>query len=128
MKKGKSAQGKRAKIKGREFERMVIQAICEVTGLEYGKDIRRRYSGEEGDDSIILSRKAMKIFPFSIESKNRKAWSVYKWWEQAKGNTPEDCMTALVMHKHGSNENLVMIDFDVFLKFVEMVVEELDDK
>ena len=105
--------------KGSQYERDVLQKTCEKLGLEYGKDLRRKYSREKGCDIVWLSPLGLQKFPFSFEAKNRKTLSINAWWKKlVDEDTVADLTPLLVFHLHGSNENLVTLRYEDFLNLV----------
>jgi hypothetical protein len=71
--------------------------------------------GQPGED-IQLSSRARDLFPYSIESKNLKRVSVYKYYRQAQGHGDSE---PLVVIKQDRSEPLVLISLDHFLNLIE---------
>jgi len=81
--------------------------------------------GQRGPD-VILSVKARKLFPFTVECKNQKRWSLLEWIEQAKANCYPDTDWLLVMKRSGRKkeertEEVVVLDAKVFFALLGRV-------
>lgn len=112
--------GKRSRQKGGQFEIDTLKQICRALGLEYGRDLRRKYSREKGCDVVWLSPKGMQKFPFSFEAKNRATLSVYKWWDKlVKEDLVEGTTPLLVFHRQGTSEDFVVLNLDKFLEILK---------
>lgn len=104
-----------AKAKGRLLQQQVRDKILEMyPDLELDTDVRSAIMGETGED-IKLSSKARKVFPYSVECKSLKAVGVYKFYDQAKANTPKG-VQPLVVVKQNRRKPLVVLDLDYFME------------
>lgn len=99
-----------AKNKGARLQKMVAEAISELTGIATGKDemIASREMGQSGTD-IRLIGQARKEFPFAVECKNCETWSINKWIEQAKSNEEKNMQWLLIV-KCNQLQPYVIID------------------
>jgi len=76
-----------AKAKGRRLQQWV-RDILRLYGKEVGledDDIKSTSMGASGED-VQLSPRARSYYPISIECKSRKAFAVYKDYDQAISN------------------------------------------
>lgn len=63
----------------------------------------------------MLSPAARRHFPFSIECKSRKAFALYKDYDQAVENCPEGSEPILVV-KANRRKPMVIVDAEYFFK------------
>ena len=107
------------KGKGRELQKLIAEKISHVTGLLCGKDedIESRPMGQSGTD-IRLSRKARKLFPYSVECKRCEKWDVPGFIRQAKKNILKGTHWLLFMRK-SKEKAVVVLDADVFFNLLE---------
>ena len=110
--------------KGTKYELEIVHKICDALGLAYGKDLKRRPRGEKGDDIVHLSLRGFKKFPFSIESKDRRNWSINTWWDKLIEDRDEDLVPALVLHRHQTKVDYVILTLDDFLELVLKTMED----
>lgn len=107
------------KGKGRGLQKFVAEEISKLTGIPCGKDeeITSREMGQCGTD-IRLSKRVLRLFPFSVECKNCESWSLPAWISQAKRNQLPDTDWLLVITKNG-HEEIVIIDAKVFFSILK---------
>lgn len=107
-----------AKAKGRRLQKWVRDVLLRLgkpAGLQID-DVRSTSMGNGGED-IQLSPAARVLFPFQIECKNKKSYSVYKDYKQAAlhGNH-----TPVLVIKQDNDKPLVVVDatwfFEEFLR------------
>ena len=72
-----SKTGKKSRDKGHGFERTIAKELREILGLEMKDIFRTPLSGghpgmRAGD--LMLSKKAQRLFPWSVECKHYKGW------------------------------------------------------
>lgn len=83
-----------AKAKGRKLQQAVRDLLLSNAPELEPDDIRSTSMGASGED-LLLSPAARKVFPFSIECKNRENINIWASLEQAasnaKNNTPLLC-------------------------------------
>lgn len=113
------------RVKGHNYERDTIKEFCDNLGLVYGKDLKRRPSREDGNDCMHLSRRSFDEFPFSVECKDRRTWSLTSWWKKLIGENTEDWQIPIVCARHyGTKEDFVLIrrrDFAIILGILKAV-------
>jgi hypothetical protein len=102
-----------AKAKGRKFQQWVRDAILyEFSTFLYFDDVRSTSMGAGGED-ILLSPRARRMFPYSIECKHRAAIAVYKDYEQASANAGEH--EPVVFIKQNGSKPLAIVDAKYFI-------------
>lgn len=71
--------GKHSRNKGNAFERKVAADICKAAGVLREECYRRPLSGGHpiaGPSDLVLSNALLKRFPFSVEAKHHKGWTL----------------------------------------------------
>ena len=106
-----------AKAKGRKHQQWVRDLIYRLWPTLKDGDVESRSMGAGGED-IMLSPKARKLVPVSIECKSRKSFAVYKDYEQAEANAPEGSEPIVVI-KQNRNKPLVLVDAEYFFKLLK---------
>ena len=117
-----------AKAKGRKLQKFVMDLIVDfVPGVERGDAISRSMGC--GGVDIILSPKAQKLFPFSIECKNTKAFPGLRTLKQAEANCYEGTLPCFVWHPHGYKMEGSVISFRCrdFVKFWGEQIQEIEN-
>ena len=102
-----------AKEKGRRLQKYVRDKILAAFPSLEEDDVRSTAMGQGGED-IQLSPAARKLFPYSVECKNKANWAVYGPYEQAVGNCPKGCEPLLII-KGDRKKPLVLVDLDFFM-------------
>jgi hypothetical protein len=105
-----------AKSKGRLLQKHVAKLLSEVFGWEDG-DAESRPMGSAGID-IMMSPKARRDFPFSIECKNTKTFPSLGALRQSQDNNKPGTLSAVVWKPPRKNETESIIYFDLG-EFVE---------
>lgn len=77
--------------------------------------------GASGTD-ILLSAKALEVFPFSIECKCQEKLNLWDAWEQTKENSTPDQFPLLIVRKNHT-EALAIVDAEFFFRFVAEAVK-----
>lgn len=103
------------KSKGRRLQIAVARRIREVYKLE-DRDAVSAPASVGGED-IILSEKAKKCFPFSVECKNQEKVKIWEAIAQAEKNTGEG-RTPIVVFSRNNAPTYVAIEFEKFLELV----------
>lgn len=103
-----------AKSKGRLLQKKVVALILKAFPQLKPDDVSSRSMGAGGED-ILLSPLARSVFPYSVECKSMARSSVYKYFDQAKANCPEDS-TPIVVLKANRQEPLVILNLDDFME------------
>ena len=107
-----------AKNKGRRLQQWVCSMISKLTGLEWGQDcpIESRGMGQSGVD-VRLEKKALNLFPYSVECKAQETWSIPAWIEQAQSNIIPGTNWLLVVKK-SRKDPIVIMDATVFFELL----------
>jgi len=100
-----------AKAKGRSTQKAAASLIKAVFELEDG-DIESRPMGSGGVD-LMMSPKARKTLPLSVEVKHTKKHPGYAEYQQAKANTKPNTIPAIIWQPHGKGEHCMMITMDL---------------
>ena len=100
-----------AKAKGRDLQKHIRDRILEIFQLEEG-DVESRSMGAPGVD-IMLSPKARRLVPFSIESKKTKKTPSRAELKQSQANAYPHTIAGVVWAPHGSGPSKSMIIFDL---------------
>jgi len=114
-----------AKSKGRNFEKALVEILYEeFPDLEEG-DVEWRSMGSAGID-LILSPKARKLFPISVEAKNTKIKPGPAAMEQAKANIYDDTIAVVAWKPPRKNikEGVAMLDFRDLARLIKLVRNE----
>lgn len=106
-----------AKQKGRLLQQWVRDTILKVFPSLTGDDVRSTSSGSNGED-ILLSPKARKLVPFSIECKSKAKFVGYTFMEQAKQNAPSG-VEPIVIVKGNRMKPLAILDADYFFNMLK---------
>lgn len=98
-----------------QWVRDVLLRLGKPAGLQID-DVRSTSMGNGGED-IQLSPAARALFPFQIECKNKKSYSVYKDYKQAALHGKH---TPVLVIKQDNDKPLVVVDatwfFEEFLR------------
>ena len=103
--------------KGRYLQNLVKDRIVRLYPVLTKKDIRTSMRSENGADVKLLTKTARKLFPYSIETKNRQEFrQIYNYFAQAKGHTNQTPMLVIKMNRE---RPLVIIDMEHFFELQE---------
>lgn len=105
-----------AKRKGKRLEKKISKELQDLTGLDED-DIKPAIGAEAGED-IKMSKIAKEKIPLSIECKTRKQFTIYKYWDQCKKNTPEGRQSCLII-RADRREPLVITSLSTLEKFIK---------
>jgi len=105
-----------AKSKGRKHQQWLRDLIYKTFPILKAGDVESRSMGAGGED-IMLSPKARKLFPFSVECKSKKAIAIYKDYEQAQANAGK--YEPLLVVKANHKKPLAILDVEYFMKLVK---------
>ena len=113
------------KAKGRRLQNWVRDALlCAFPSLKKDQDIWCAIMGESGID-VKLSKDAQKLFPFSIECKNKETWKgLYDAYDQSISNAD---LEPLVVLKMNNRNPLVVLDFKSFLDIIKNKIKGVED-
>jgi hypothetical protein len=102
------------KAKGRRLQQWAMNLILDrFTGLE-PDDVTSRSMGSGGED-VLMSPKARKKFPFSIECKNTERLNLYRAYDQCKQNAGDQHEPLLIIKKNHSTP-LAVVDAEWFIR------------
>jgi hypothetical protein len=104
-----------AKAKGRRLQQTVRDAVLGAFKTLEPDDVRSTSMGAGGED-ILLSPKARKLFPYSVECKNLAKIAVYNYYSQAESNC--GMHEPLVIIKQNRSKPLAVVDLDHFMELV----------
>ena len=100
------------KQKARYLQNLVRDRIVKLYPVLVKKDIRTSLMSENGADVKLTSHTARKLFPYSIETKNRQDYKqIYNAFKQAKRHTN---MEPLLIVKMNREKPLAIIDMEHF--------------
>lgn len=113
-----------AKSKGRALQKHVCKVLTETFGWEEG-DAESRSMGSAGVD-IILSPRARKDFPVSIECKNTRARPSTKAQKQASYNKYKNTISGVVWKPHGKpfTDSVITFNLAEFSVFCKGIIQE----
>ena len=104
-----------AKAKGRNLQKHVRDRILHYFNSLTDDDVSSRSMGAGGED-ILLSKAARILLPISIECKSKKAFAVYKDFEQAKSNAKSYQPVLIV--KQNQSKPLAIIDLEYLMELL----------
>ena len=106
-----------AKNKGRKLQQLVRDTVLKYLPELTENDVRSTSMGAPGED-ILLSEKALQVFPFSVECKARKELAIEPWFKQTKDNCKPG-LTPLLIVKANYHTPKVIMDLDDFMRLHE---------
>ena len=117
-------QGKNAKRKGGQYERVIAKLFQNRYGVELkrtpqsGGFAKKSDKADDyrGDITIVDTKQMLKLH---IECKNQKQWSLPKWLKQAEEDCPKDRTPVVIFHQHNSSKDYVCLSLEDFFKLVE---------
>jgi len=112
---GDSIKRTSAKAKGRLLQKVVAELIRKRFNLE-DRDVCSTPASVTGED-ILLSEKAKKLFPYSVEVKNQERLSIWSAIEQANSNS--NGREPIVVFKRNRSGIYVCLEFDKFLDMIK---------
>ena len=102
------------KAKARLQQQRIAKTLSAIFGWEDG-DCTSRPMGSPGVD-LIMSPKAKKEFPFSVEAKKTKKAPGVAELEQAKANAYSGTTGVVVWSPHGTSKLILSIDLEDLAK------------
>ena len=107
------------KAKGRRLQNWVRDVLLSAfPSLKIDEDVWCAIMGESGID-IKLSKKAQRLFPFSIECKNKETWKgLYDAYDQSISNAK---LEPAVILKMNSRKPLIVLDCSKFISIVKQI-------
>jgi len=110
---------KSRQAKGRYLQNIVKGKIQELYPVLGPEDIRTSMRSENGADVKLMSLTARKLFPYSVECKNRHDFKqIYNHFKQAKRHTAQEPLLVVKMNRE---KPLAIIELD---HFIELQKEE----
>lgn len=104
-----------AKNKGKALQNLVKDEILfSFSDVITDEDVKSTTMGESGVD-IQLSTKAKEVFPWGVECKSYKAFSIYKHFDQAVENANKGFLIPLLIIKANKREPLVVMELSEFM-------------
>lgn len=110
------------KAKGRKFQQEIMKAILDLFPELEADDVVSRSMGAGGED-LLLSPKARKLLPISIEAKCQEALNFWASYEQAKVNSKGKYIPVL-MAKRNRTEAIVVLSLTNFLWIMSRLNEK----
>lgn len=108
---------KSRKAKGRYLQNIVRDRIIKLYPVLGKDDIRTSLMSESGADIKLMSQTARKLFPYSIECKNREDFkTIYSYFHQAQSHTN---MEPLLVVKMNREKPLVIINMEHLFELLE---------
>ena len=111
-----------AKGKGRALQQHVCRTLTEIFEWDEG-DAESRSMGSQGVD-VILSPRARRDFPFSIECKNTKIKPTTKAHKQAAYNKYKNTLPGVVWKPHGKpfSDSVITFNLAEFAAFYKGII------
>ena len=116
------AESYRRRKKGFIFESRVCRTILRVFNKWLGKaDAKPTPMSNNGED-IILSKKAIKLLPISLECKDHKNryGGTYDIYEQAEGNAKGNEPVGVITDSFNKRPVLAIVSLDHYLNLLEV--------
>ena len=109
-----------AKAKGRGLQMWVCNKISALINIPFDNQddqclIHCREMGQSGTD-VILRRKAIKLFPYSIECKNSESFNLYSTISQVEANQAEGTNWLIVHKRKTIKKPIVIMTWEAFEK------------
>ena len=132
--KKKSIKVSSRKAKGRDLQDLACELVSKAIGIPWDKtddsEIKPRPMGQPGPD-VILSKRARKLFAFTIECKNQQTWSIPSWIKQAETNCVKETNWLLIMKKTSRTKDsrikpMVVLEPDVFFELIKKGLKCID--
>ena len=105
------------KAKGRYLQNIVRDRIIKLYPVLGKDDIRTSLMSESGADIKLTSHTARKLFPYSIECKNRQDFkTLYNYFNQARRHV---ALEPLLLVKMNRERPLAVIDMEHLFQLIE---------
>lgn len=118
-----SRQGRNAKRKGGQYERVIAKKLQDKYGVELKRTPQSGGFAKKSDkaddyrgDITIVDTKQMLLL--HIECKNQQKWSLPKWLKQAESDCPEGRLPIVIFHEHNTSNDYVTLRLEDFLNIV----------
>lgn len=104
------------KQKGRYLQNLVRDRIIKLYPVLGKDDIRTSLMSENGADVKLTSHTARKLFPYSVECKNRQDYrQIYKAFKQAQRHTAYEPLLILKMNRE---RPIAIVDMEHFFELL----------
>ena len=115
--KAMNMNNKSRKQKGRYLQNLVRDRIFKLFPSLTKDDIRCALMSEPGADVKLMSLTARKLFPYTVETKNREEYkTIFKHWKQTKSHGP---LEPLLIIKSNRQRPLAIIDMEHFFNLLD---------
>jgi len=115
--KAMNMNNKSRKQKGRYLQNLVRDRIFKLFPSLTKDDIRCALMSEAGADVKLMSLTARKLFPYTVETKNREEYkTIFKHWKQTKSHGP---LEPLLIIKSNRQRPLAIIDMEHFFNLLD---------
>jgi len=105
------------KAKGRYLQNIVKERIIKLYPVLGKDDIRTSLMSETGADIKLTSHTSRKLFPYSIECKNRQDFkTLYNYFNQARRHV---ALEPLLVVKMNRERPLAVIDMEHLFQLIE---------
>ena len=105
------------KAKARYLQNLVRDRIKKLFPKLGPEDIRTSMMSENGADVKLMSLTARKLFPYTVETKNREEYkTIFKHWKQTKSHGP---LEPLLIIKSNRQRPLAIIDMEHFFNLLD---------
>jgi|TARA_Y100000310_G_scaffold287328_1_gene312132 hypothetical protein len=105
------------KQKGRYLQNLVRDRITKLYPVLGKGDIRTSMMSENGADVKLMSHTARKLFPYSVETKNRQDYKqIYNAFKQAKRHTTLEPLLILKMNRE---QPIAVLDMEHFFELLQ---------
>ena len=105
------------KAKGRYLQNIVKERIIKLYPVLGKDDIRTSLMSESGTDIKLTSHTARKLFPYSIECKNRQDFkTLYNYFSQARRHVALEPLLCVKMNRE---RPLAIIDLEHLFQLIE---------
>lgn len=119
-----SKQGKRAKRKGGNYERLIAKKFQDRYGVELKRTPQSggfakkcdKADDYRGDITIVDTKQMLKLH---IECKNQKQLQLKNWLEQAESDCPYGKTPVVIFHQHNTSKDYVCLSLEDFFSLVE---------
>ncbi len=105
-----------AKAKGRNLQKYVVSRILHYFKDLETDDVSSRSMGASGED-ILLSPRARRCLPISLECKSHARYAIYKDYLQAQNNCGDNAPVVII--KQNNSKPLALMDLEYFLKVMK---------
>ena len=103
--------------KARYLQNIVKDRIVKLYPALTKKDIRTSLTGENSADIKLLTPTARKLFPYSVECKNRNEFkSIYRYFTQAESHSD---LEPILIIKSNRAKPLAIIDLEHFFTLLQ---------